>query len=198
METVQSSDTGMQEGGFSLIEILVAAAIAVLLITVIATQVNFGKTKGQVMYEDAQTLATAAKRFELATSCYPSNTEVLFNLSAGGDTENSCGESVAGMGVHPYINATSDLSTNKNIIENAIGPDVTATIGESATNASLNSSDANMAYVEFKNVPVRVAVQAGKLCGIATGQTVGGNCIIGTDTGTGTTTFQYVFAFYNS
>jgi len=186
------------EEGFSLIEILVAAAIIVILITVIASAVSFGKTKGQALYEDAKTFATAAKRFELATSCYPSNTEVLFNLSAGGDTANSCGESVAQDNVHPYINAYSDVDANHNIVLNSIGPGVTATIGESATNTNLNSSEANMAYVEFKNVPIKVAVQAAKICGVPAGQLYGNNCIIGADTGAGTTTFQYVFAFYNS
>ncbi|PKY09766.1 hypothetical protein B1757_13275 [Acidithiobacillus marinus] len=190
------------EAGVSLITLLVALTLIVILGVLAIQNFNFGKSKGEIMYSLSTSLASAAKRMEIDTSCYPLNTAQLFNYSTYGSTTNTCGTSVSSTWNGPYINVYSNVSTNDNIVLPKFGPGVTATITKvAATKITANSPDANAIAVEFQHVPNNVANQAGIACGIAPvgGTTIGqqgNNCAVVAGTGN-TSTFYYAFAYTN-
>ncbi|WP_031572070.1 MULTISPECIES: type II secretion system protein [Acidithiobacillus] len=190
------------ESGVSLITLLVALALIVILGVLAIQNFNFGKSKGEIMYSLSTSLASAAKRMEIDTSCYPLNTAQLFNYTTYGSTTNTCGSSVSSTWNGPYINVYSDVSTNDNIVLPKFGPGVTATITKVASSTiASNAADTNAIAVEFKNVPNNVANQAGIACGIAPvgGTTIGqkgNNCAVTSGTGN-TSDFYYAFAYTN-
>jgi prepilin-type N-terminal cleavage/methylation domain-containing protein len=192
------------EDGFSLIEVMVTLAVIVIAGVLLFNGFTFNKSKGQIMYSLAGSIAGAAKRMEVDTSCYPLNTAQLFNYKSYGGTTNTCGENLGSVWNGPYSNAYSTLTANDNIILNQLGQNVDARIIKAA-NTITTSSEANMIAVQFNNVPNGIASQAGIACGIpqTNGNTLGdtgNNCIVGAANavGTGTTTFTYVFAFSNT
>ena len=192
------------EDGFSLIELIIALAVMVIAGVLVYNGFTFNKSKGQIMYSLAGSIAGAAKRMEVDTSCYPLNTAQLFNYKAYGGTTNTCGENLGSVWNGPYSITYSTLSANDNIILNQLGQNVDARIIKTA-NTIPTSSEANMIAVQFNNVPNGIASQAGIACGIpqTNGNTLGdtgNNCIVGAANaaGTGTTTFTYVFAFSNT
>ncbi len=192
------------EDGFSLIEVMVTLAVIVIAGVLLFNGFTFNKSKGQIMYSLAGSIAGAAKRMEVDTSCYPLNTAQLFNYKSYGGTANTCGENLGSVWNGPYSNTYSTLTANDNIILNQFGQNVDARIIKAA-NTIPTSSEANMIAVEFNNVPNGIASQAGIACGIpqTNGNTLGdtgNNCLVGAANaaGTGTTTFTYVFAFSNT
>jgi len=195
---------GREEDGFSLIEIMVAVAVIVIAGVLIFSNFSFNKTKGQVMYSLAGSIAGAAKRMEVDTSCYPLNTGQLFNYAKYGGNNNTCGENLSSVWNGPYSNVYSGVSGNGNIILNQFGTGVTAAV-DKGPNLIANSGEAYMIGVQFNHVPNGIASQAAIACGVAqtNGSALGGfgnNCYAGAASaqGAGVTYFTYIFAFSNT
>lgn len=174
-----------QQGGFTLIEIIVALAIIVILGTVLLFHFNMSKAKGQALVTAMQGVGSAATRFNADTSCMPTNTGELFNSTLAG-TNNYCGIDVANSWNGPYME-DRPLDANNNVLLTSIGPATSLKIVEGAFLADGNTTQY---AVEANNVPNAIADQAYKACGGVQSQ-----CTVASanSAGQGMTSITYVF-----
>ncbi|WP_297388914.1 prepilin-type N-terminal cleavage/methylation domain-containing protein [Acidiferrobacter sp.] len=174
-----------EQGGFTLIEIIVALAIIVILGTVLFFHFNMSKSKGQALITAMQGIGSAATRFNTDTSCMPTNTGELFNRNLAG-TNNYCGIDVASSWNGPYM-ADRPLDANNNVLLTSIGPSTSLKIVEGAF---LNDGNTTQYAVEANNVPNAIADQAYVACGGAQSQ-----CVVqsANSAGQGMTSIDYVF-----
>ncbi len=174
-----------QQGGFTLIEILVAIAIIVVLGTVIFFHFNMAKSKGEALVTAMQGIGSAATRFDADTSCMPTNTGELFNVNLAG-TNNYCGIDVTSSWNGPYME-DRPLDANNNVLLTSIAPTTSLKIVEGAF---LNDGNSTQYAVEANNVPNAIAAQAYKACGGAQSQ-----CVMASanSAGQGMTSIDYVF-----
>lgn len=177
-----------REGGFSLVEVLVALAVLTIISAALIFSFNFNKSKGQVLFSLVHSVGDAAERFAVDTSCYPYDTALLFQQSlAATDTNNSCGAAVGAQWNGPYMKTLS-VDTNNNVLVTQIGPQVTLSIND--IGQALTSGMPNQYAVLANNVPDAIAKQAYTACGGSTS-----NCVLVAGTGTPPLdTFEYVFA----
>ena len=174
-----------QQGGFTLIEIIVALAIIVTLGTVLFFHFNMSKSKGEALLVAMQGASSAATRFNTDTSCMPTNTGELFNRNLVG-TNNYCGIDVSSSWNGPYM-ADRPLDANNNVLLTSIAPATSLKIVEGTF---LNDGNTTQYAVEANNVPNAIADQAYQACGGAQSQ-----CVVASanSAGTGTTSIDYVF-----
>lgn len=174
-----------QQGGFTLIEIIVALAIIVTLGTVLFFHFNMSKSKGEALITAMQGIGSAATRFNTDTSCMPNNTGELFNRNLAG-TNNYCGIDVSSSWNGPYM-ADRPLDANNNVLLTSIAPATSLKIVEGAF---LNDGNTTQYAVEANNVPNAIANQAYKACGGSQSQ-----CIVASanSAGQGMTSITYVF-----
>ncbi|GBE49136.1 hypothetical protein BMS3Bbin13_00035 [bacterium BMS3Bbin13] len=182
--------TGMvnQEGGFSLVEMIVALGVMTIISAALVFSFNFNKSKGQVLFSLMHSVGSAAERFSVDTSCYPYDTALLFEQSlASTDTNNSCGALVAGQWNGPYMK-TLPVNGSNNVLVTQIGPQVTLSIGN--IGQALANGTPNQYAVIASGVPDAIAKQADAACGGSTS-----NCVLVPGTGTPPIdTIEYVFA----
>lgn len=189
-----------REQGFTLIEILIALGVLATIIAGTVIFFNPSKSKGQTLYSTMSAVSQAATRFQLATACYPYQTELLFDKSAvSGNTNNSCGENVSSTWNGPYMQ-TKAINANGNITFPQIAPNVAIKI---ISGSFLPNGSSTQYAVEAINVPIGVAKQAFKACtgGTSTSSygsnTVAGNCFMAASPSSGITSIGYVFAGTN-
>lgn len=184
-----------KQGGFTLVELMIALAIMVIIGTILWTSVNMNKSKGQIAYVAATNIAKSAERFQVDTSCYPFTTQQLF-ANPGNSTSNSCGVAIGTTWNGPYMNA-EPVNSSGDILLPKIGPTTSISI---QSGNWINMAGVTTEYaVILNNVPTAIAKQALTACtnnansATSGSNTVSGNCFIGTPSG-GLNTFGYVFA----
>lgn len=98
------------QGGFSLIELLVAVVILSIISSVILSNMSTDKTKIVSLLDNMGTLHTSLARFNADTGCYPVRIEALFDKTQATGTATDigfCTASVAGSITEPYMDATA-------------------------------------------------------------------------------------------
>lgn len=174
-----------QQGGFTLVETIVAVAVVVLMGTALIFHFNMSKSKGQALLTEMQGVASAATRFNTDTSCMPTNTGELFNRTLAG-TNNYCGIDVSTSWNGPYMD-DRPLDANNNVLMTTIGPTTSLKIVEGAF---LSDGNSTQYAVEANNVPNAIADQAYTACGGSQSQ-----CVVASanSAGQGMTSIEYVF-----
>ncbi|APZ42555.1 type II secretion system protein [Acidihalobacter ferrooxydans] len=197
MFTINSSKTRKQQG-FTLIELLIALAVLSVIVAGIVVFFNPSKSKGQTLYASMSAIGKAATRFNLDTSCYPYQTNLLFSKTAvSGNTNNSCGVDVSSTWNGPYIQSRP-VNGSGNITYPQIGQGVAISI---ASGTFLSNGLSPQYAVEATGVPVSIAKQALQACSGGSPTTTSGsytiasNCFTTTPaSGSNTETFGLVFA----
>ena len=174
-----------QQGGFTLVETIVAVAITVIMGTALFFHFNMSKSKGEALLTAMQGIGSAATRFNTDTSCMPTNTGELFNRTLAG-TNNYCGIDVSSSWNGPYM-VDRPLDANNNVLMTTIGPATSLKIVEGAF---LSDGNSTQYAVEANNVPNAIADQAYTACGGAQSQ-----CVVASanSAGQGMTSIEYVF-----
>lgn len=182
------------QGGFSLVEILVALVLLVAATALTLYAFNGNKSKGQILYAAMGSTADAMERFNTDTSCYPTTTGALFEKALAANT--LCGVSAVSSWQGPYLKA-EPLDANNNILAQAIGPTTAMTL---VVDNNINGDGNTTQYaIKATNVPNEIAAQAYTACSTQTtngAAAVSGDCVLSapnTD-GTGLTDFSYIFS----
>lgn len=182
------------QGGFSLVEILVALVLIIAATAMALFAFNGNKSKGQILYGAMGSAADAMSRFNTDTSCYPTATGALFEKALAANT--LCGVSAVSNWQGPYMKA-EPLDANNNVLVRAIAPTATLTL---VVDNNINGDGNTTQYaIKATNIPNEVAAQAYTACSTQTtngAAAVSGDCVLSapnTD-GTGLTDFSYIFS----
>lgn len=166
--------------GMTLIELVIVLAILSIIGAVIFFSFNTHKAKGQLLLVAEQGLASAAKRMDVETSCYPTNAAVLFNETDAAQTSyNTCGTDISNTWSGPYMQVRP-VDTKLNLSLNQISPKVHAGFTQLQEAASNSFSETYQYAVVADNVPGSIARQFMVACsGNGTSTSASSMCVSG-------------------
>lgn len=182
-----------RQEGFTLLELMVAIMLIGVIAALAVFAFNPSKSKGEILFSTMSSVAQAADRFSLDTSCYPYQTNQLFDSGAvSGSTSNSCGSDVSAAWNGPYMKAMS-VNASGDITVPQIGPTTALTIGPA--NPPITGDGTTQVAVIATGVPEAIAQQAMRTCDGGTSAadgTTAASCALGTASN-GLNTVELVF-----
>ena len=104
------------QGGFSLIELLVALTIIVILATLSITAYNGDSSKATELYAKMEQFSNAMTRVKLDVSCFPLVTGVLTQQSLAVAANSSCSVDMKANWKGPYIKNAALAADGKNLL----------------------------------------------------------------------------------
>jgi prepilin-type N-terminal cleavage/methylation domain-containing protein len=149
------------QGGFTLIEILVALVIITLLVTAIASQVDLSHSRADTLIAQMTDLGNANQRLKTDTGCYVNMPEALYDYaSAQTPANNYCGVTFNSQWNGPYVTRFSTGTGGVAKIDK-IAPGATM---QFLTESDPNGQGGTIYYVEADNLPADIAKQALQTC----------------------------------
>lgn len=147
------------QGGFTLIEILVALVIITLLVTAIASQVDLSHSRADTLIAQMSDLGNANQRLKTDTGCYVNMPEALYDYSSAQTPANNyCGVTFSSQWNGPYVSRFSVASGGLAKIDK-IAPGATMQFGTEA-----DAQGGTIYYVEADGIPQDIVKQALQTC----------------------------------
>jgi prepilin-type N-terminal cleavage/methylation domain-containing protein len=147
------------QGGFTLIEILVALVIITLLVTAIASQVDLSHSRADTLIAQMTDLGNANQRLKADTGCYVNMPQALYDNNTAQQTANNyCGVTFSSQWNGPYVSRFS-VSNGGAAKLDKIAPGATMSFGQEA-----DSNGGQIYFVHADGIPADIVKQALQTC----------------------------------
>jgi prepilin-type N-terminal cleavage/methylation domain-containing protein len=183
MKVNGSRRTRAQQGGFTLIEIVIAVGILAILIAMAWPKEDPDKAKAVAMIQAMDTIGQGAVRLRIDAGCYPLRPDALY-VKASAATS-SCGLDLQPQWRGPYMSTGTTDATG-----NIMGPNIASTMTYGLSSAAGGAG--TQYFVHAANVPNTVIKRALEQCNGSQTATAPVKCTA-TQGGTGTGTLDYLY-----
>lgn len=161
-----------RQGGFSLIELMIALAILTMMAVMIGKQFNTGKSKGQMLVTTLATIGEAMNAQKLHTGCHLRKMEYLYaKPTAAQNTadDNYCAADISTTWSGPYVDRFTAADSGKSLTLPKLGAGVKVFIRDTATDQAETNADGPLTdrvvyYLEAVDVPLDVLKEALSAC----------------------------------
>ena len=145
-----------RQGGFTLIEILVALAILSVIALLASNAFDGSRSKAQAMIGLAKQVGDANIQLKTDTGCYVNKPVALFDATKAQDTANNfCGRVFKSTWARPYLGQYT-VNTDGELLADKISSGVTVGFGVEASGVG----SGKRYFVHMENVPVDIIKQA--------------------------------------
>lgn len=169
------------QGGFTILEIIVAITIMGILAAIVYPKLNINKSKGTLLYTTMSEVGKSLMRMKLDTACYPNKLAALYDKTQA--DQSFCGIDLRESWREPYIQKSEfDASTgNMKISQIVTGAQLSIIVQPSTVGQAW--------IVRATGVPNEILNDALATCNGTS--TAAGKCTVTPGSGTGT--LDYVF-----
>lgn len=161
-----------RQGGFSLIELMIALAILTMMAVMIGKQFNTGKSKGQMLITTMSTIGEAMNAQKLHTGCHLKKMQYLYQRPTAAQNtadDNYCAADISTTWSGPYVDRFTAADSGASLTLPKLGAGVKVFIRDTATDQATTSADGPLTdrvvyYLEANNVPLDVLKEALSAC----------------------------------
>lgn len=163
MNIRQRNGNKARQGGFTLLEMVIAISILSIMMAAVVLSYDGSKSRGMILVTSMDEYGGAMQRMKADTACYPRSLVALLDrafVAQGADS--FCGSPLTSQWNGPYIKPVPFDGPNKKLLLKAIAPDVTLTVSRVSV-PSGNDVFCHY-YIVADEVPNDIATQATMSC----------------------------------
>lgn len=161
-----------RQGGFSLIELMIALAILTMMAVMISKQFNTGKSKGQMLVTTLGTIGEAMNAQKLHTGCHVKRIELLYKKpdpAQNTAADNYCATDISSTWSGPYIDRQTSTDGGVSLSLQKLGAGIQVFVRDTGTDQADTGADGPLTdrvvyYLEAKNVPLDILKEALAAC----------------------------------